>query len=293
MDEITIGDKVYVSSKQAAKITGYAKDYVGQLCREGRIEARLVGRNWYVLETALREHRFGKKEEEPAPAEPEKEENPAIERVATWQKPQYEPEVPTLVPDLAPKATQQASSAAIADMQTAWKEWFEEKKPRAEVTSEEQYPVSIETLPEAFSEATEEPQADEEVPVAFSRVAPAYGPVAPAEEAEESEVPFHRSDASRETGERVPVSEIPVVDLTPAARSRKDRKTRKEPREARGTGSGVQKALLAVLSLVAVLIAIIGTGHADRLLAGTSFNSGVQKSVVDFLGGTRTYESSL
>src|SRR5271155_2795244 len=59
MDEITLDDKTYVSSKRAAQITGYAKDYVGQLCREGRVEARLVGRNWYVLESSIRAHRFG------------------------------------------------------------------------------------------------------------------------------------------------------------------------------------------------------------------------------------------
>ncbi len=59
MDELTFGGKKYISSKQAAKITGYAKDYVGQLCREGRVKARLVGRSWYVLEESIREHRFG------------------------------------------------------------------------------------------------------------------------------------------------------------------------------------------------------------------------------------------
>jgi hypothetical protein len=51
MDELTLDDKAYLSSKRAAQVTGYAKDYVGQLCREGRVEARLVGRNWYVLES--------------------------------------------------------------------------------------------------------------------------------------------------------------------------------------------------------------------------------------------------
>ncbi len=59
MDELTLEGKKYLSSKRAAKITGYAKDYIGQLCREGRVTARLVGRGWYVLEDSIREHRFG------------------------------------------------------------------------------------------------------------------------------------------------------------------------------------------------------------------------------------------
>jgi len=63
MDELVIGEKKYISSKRAAEITGYAKDYIGQLCREGRVEARLVGRSWYVLDTSITEHRFGKTED--------------------------------------------------------------------------------------------------------------------------------------------------------------------------------------------------------------------------------------
>ncbi len=39
-------------------MTGYTKDYVGQLCREGKIIAQLVGRNWYILETSIHKHRF-------------------------------------------------------------------------------------------------------------------------------------------------------------------------------------------------------------------------------------------
>ncbi len=130
MDEITIEDKVYVSSKQAAKITGYAKDYVGQLCREGRVEARLVGRNWYVLEDSIREHRFGKPEEAVVPVDSV---NTPVDRSSTWQKPQYEAEIPVFVPDLAPKPEVSAPTPAIADMQSAWKEWFEEKKPTQEM----------------------------------------------------------------------------------------------------------------------------------------------------------------
>jgi hypothetical protein len=57
MNEITLDGKTYLSSRRAAEVTGYAKDYIGQLCREGRVEARLIGRNWYVLrESVERRH---------------------------------------------------------------------------------------------------------------------------------------------------------------------------------------------------------------------------------------------
>ncbi len=58
MDELTLNGEKYISSKRAAKITGYTKDYVGQLCREGKIIAQLVGRNWYVSEVSIHKHRF-------------------------------------------------------------------------------------------------------------------------------------------------------------------------------------------------------------------------------------------
>ena len=99
MDELTIDDKKYVSSKHAAKLSGYAQDYIGQLCREGRIPARLVGRSWYVLESALKDHRFGKEEKE----EPKEEKNKEVvnekkeektekkEEEEKFASPRYEP----------------------------------------------------------------------------------------------------------------------------------------------------------------------------------------------------------
>lgn len=58
-DGIEIEGKKYISSKRAAELTGYAKDYVGQLCRMGKLDAKLIGRNWLVCESSLMEHRFG------------------------------------------------------------------------------------------------------------------------------------------------------------------------------------------------------------------------------------------
>lgn len=49
----------YVSSSRAAKLVGYTKDYVGQLCRAGKLEARFVGRSWYVSEDGIRRHKLG------------------------------------------------------------------------------------------------------------------------------------------------------------------------------------------------------------------------------------------
>ncbi len=47
-DEIPVGDTIYVSSKRASDISGYAQDYIGQLARSSQIDAKRIGGLWYV-----------------------------------------------------------------------------------------------------------------------------------------------------------------------------------------------------------------------------------------------------
>lgn len=292
MDEITIGDKVYISSKRAAKITGYAKDYVGQLCREGRVEARLVGRNWYVLESAIREHRFGAVQESNAAAA-NFEEIPAEDRANTWQKPTYIAESPSMVPELAQKPAQEpVSSPAIADMQSAWREWFSDKKT-VEALPDGSQDFKEEYLPMVL-ESAEPVDAKEEETVTLQRI---ESPIEPerVESEEENEIEIHKSYASRETGEQIPQTNIPVVDLTQKKQGRNIPTRPQIPVAAndKTSGNGVTRALLIVLALVAALVAIIGTGNADRYIGTTNTDSGPQKAIIDFLGGKSSYKSSL
>lgn len=55
-DSLAIDGKIYLSSRRAAEIAGYSKDYVGQLCRSGKLVCRSIGRLWYVDEVSLRKH---------------------------------------------------------------------------------------------------------------------------------------------------------------------------------------------------------------------------------------------
>ena len=50
MDYILIEGKNYISSKRAAEIMGYTQDYVGQLCRAGKMRAERISGVWYVSE---------------------------------------------------------------------------------------------------------------------------------------------------------------------------------------------------------------------------------------------------
>lgn len=148
MDELTIDGKIYVSSKRAAAITGYAKDYIGQLCREGRVEAKLVGRSWYVYEPSLKKHRFSDAAQEEKPkaetawGAPEKDidSGNAVEASekaniqAVWDVPAYTAEEVKILPELEPVPEEEAlapvpageepEAAPLSDMQSAWQEWF-------------------------------------------------------------------------------------------------------------------------------------------------------------------------
>lgn len=300
MDEITIGDKTYISSKQAAKITGYAKDYVGQLCREGRVEARLVGRNWYVLDSAIKEHRFGKEEEVETLIQ---ETEPVTDRVSTWQKPQYIAETPVLVPEFAYKAPETVGSPAIADMQSAWREWFDEKKlPQVALPDgsddfkDEYLPVIIPEAPyEAVLEApvpsvVQSPNNEEMVVISRIRN-PEPEPLRPAEEigSLEERVELHRSYTTTNTPRKEYDEILPEQHL--AQQIPKPITPQLVTKEK--SSNMVVRALLIVVSVVAILTALIGTGNAEPLLAGTSLDYGVQKTIVDFLGGKSVYESGL
>ncbi|MBX4206233.1 hypothetical protein KW784_00350, partial [Candidatus Parcubacteria bacterium] len=49
--------KEYISASRAAKKTGYASDYIGQLCRGDKIPGKLIGRTWYVDLDSLLAHK--------------------------------------------------------------------------------------------------------------------------------------------------------------------------------------------------------------------------------------------
>lgn len=50
-----------ISLKKAAKISGYAPDYLGYLIRKGKLEGKRVGRDWFTTEEALRAYLLTKK----------------------------------------------------------------------------------------------------------------------------------------------------------------------------------------------------------------------------------------
>ncbi|MDD2657654.1 MAG: hypothetical protein PHD04_03290 [Candidatus Pacebacteria bacterium] len=146
MDEILIGEKKYVSSKRAAQMTGYAKDYIGQLCREGRVPARLVGRSWYVLESAIQDHRFGDEKVEKKPRE--------------WESPRYEAAPIEAIPSVNRESNEGMTDDVAQNLQETWKAWFD-RVADTPVAHESQEPVV-----EPEREETEpEPRDAEEVSV--------------------------------------------------------------------------------------------------------------------------------
>ncbi len=272
MDELTIGDKIYVSSKKAAKITGYTKDYVGQMCREGRVEARLVGRNWYVLESSLMEHRFGAEEvvqeEDEAPVE----ESAQEEKEDVWMAPTYKREDPVLVPPLvAREPDQEQAKQVVSDMQTAWQEWFSTQKDTPKNLPDGSEDFTPDTLPAIVVEEKvnltrvhESVSEEKAIPEEF-------------QPAEEVPLTIHRE-------ERI---EAPV----------QERKIQSEEviqeeavKQSGGRGLPMRMLLIAAAGL-AVCVALIGTGAVGELSKVSGVNNGPQKAVAEYLSGESTYKS--
>lgn len=165
MDEILIGEKKYVSSKRAAKITGYAKDYVGQLCREGRVPARLVGRSWYVLETAIQDHRFGddQKIEQEIHSESRvselKTRNHDSVLPPTWESPHYEASPVNRLRDTEPPSIMDTNdeNTVAQHLQDSWRAWFD----HVGMNSKQVVPSSSEEL-EKNEEKENESDVEEE-----------------------------------------------------------------------------------------------------------------------------------
>lgn len=305
MDELTIGDKIYISSKQAAKITGYAKDYVGQLCREGRVEARLVGRNWYVLESSIREHRFG--------AESKQEfSNTQVEEVApapvrTWEPPTYAAiEEETLLPPLTtpekpPMAPETAEAVVL--MQDAWKEWFAAREQTQSPVEEEVTPVASqvaaveEEVEEEEQEPTEEVRASDmssiynvsevshleeegsQIPltrVSHDRVEVQEEEIAP------TYAPRHIPQAPRVVGSVIDLTNIHEERHEPVIRS--ERIVRRRTRRSMNMGLTIQALFLSVAGL-AIVAAVIGSGALDSLSATQGSNESLRGAIFDTLRG--------
>lgn len=57
MEALELNGATYVKATAIARELGYTADYVGQLCRGGKVDAELVGRSWYVREESIRAHK--------------------------------------------------------------------------------------------------------------------------------------------------------------------------------------------------------------------------------------------
>lgn len=311
MNELTLQGKTYVSSKRAAEITGYVKDYVGQLCREGLVDAKMVGRSWYVLESSIREHRFGKTEDKISEKASETihagiQESTLTESLSTWEQPRYSPEeLHELPTDMGIMKTDKTNKdigisdteKSILDMQTAWKEWFEKKhEPLLES------PEVIETREEEHEAQEHEPHTHEKPETApyssleeealslplnrlemFERPAQEVVISGAVEESEEEE------EENEDSAQRVPIH-IQRISTHPlhAAHDRDAISHNERPRQAyvreQQRVSIVATAALVAVAGLAIATALIGSGYMSKY--------GAQNPAIKFLGGESTVEKT-
>lgn len=249
MDDLVIEGKTYLSSKRAAEVTGYAKDYVGQLCREGRVEARLVGRSWYVLEQSIREHRFGtpEKEVETQVVQAPIEERVAEEEASPWNSPKYISEDVAPLPELRPKIFIDKSLNLLARTDASDITRFEALK-----IEEEESRLSEEVLVEKM-EVDGAKEEDQEVNIAIHKV----------------------PEVERE----------PTAFVAPLSREKEVKKPLQDRRQQKKRGSNlVHTSILIGIAIISIAVILIGTGYID-----SAPFEGQEESIIDFLGGKSFY----
>ena len=256
MDELTIDDKKYVSSKRAAQITGYAKDYIGQLCREGYVEAKRVGRSWYVLEAAIKDHRFGNdaaKDEGPVSTAPtvtpeftivRKEELHASPVVAT-SSPRYEALEPPSInllrkDDPSHEVSVHKEDAPTQDFHAAWQTWFDAFHTPA---THQASPLAAPVIDTPRVDTPPQFTPKEVISIPIHHLAPQELPlIAP--------LPLH-----------TPPTEVRIED----AMHKPPRPSTRPPH-----GSGAVRVLAMTFSIVlcvgSAALALIGTGYLDNYL---------------------------
>jgi len=96
---LILDGKKFITSRQAAKKTGYASDYIGQLCRSGKLSCRRIGKGWFVEEDSLHSYKALELNHNPAKAVRFKSHGMKLENVAPSSIPEAVENVvaPTLV----------------------------------------------------------------------------------------------------------------------------------------------------------------------------------------------------
>lgn len=267
MNEIIIDDKRYVSSKQAAEMTGYAKDYVGQLCREGRVPARLIGRSWYVLASAIQDHRFGNEEEQKSAATVDQKKSVTN----AWEAPRYKAEQAAYFPSINKLALKpepitvtetqklQVSGApgvdeaevepqkTIEKMQDAWKSWFSANQEEANSPQEER----------DGEEGSEERENDEEVHIPIHTMT---RDERAEEDEDEQPVPLTKVQKPVYEDTRVLETEEPVVSVVPSLK------------RSLGVGGRVVQVVSWVAIIGTCLYGVLSvTSYGSLLVSGTVF----------------------
>ena len=251
MDEILIEERKYVSSKRAAKITGYAKDYIGQLCREGRVPARLVGRSWYVLEAAIQDHRFGSPADEPAKPAKAPEESSLQ---STWATPRFEAYSAELLPSINRLATplpdnqENTPDEPSERLEDSWHAWFNRMADHTE-------PI-IPAEPVSENRESEAPESKPE-------------PEREKEENDEVNVPVH-AIYEPVIQESLPRITKDVGEERISAPQQKDKPVRQEKRKRSGKTARRIRIIGSSLAIISIVIAAIGSGYFDEYAVSSS-----------------------
>jgi hypothetical protein len=206
MDEMSVNGIVYVSTKKAADLTGYTTDYVAQLARGGKIDARLVGRNWFINQEAILKQKFGSYAGSvgesigiPNPKisinpEPNFDSHDVLEPEKS-QKNEIQSSTPQDIGGLGQRDMETLSGRdLLAEMQEAWEAWYERRDGSEKIS-----PIDLQdAVPEVSMGDIHQGGEEESIPLTLVEAAPPY------------HSPYMGTEKRKEDSSYIPHRDLPI-----------------------------------------------------------------------------------
>ena len=262
-DEIQIGGVGYVSSKRASHISGYAQDYIGQLCRAGLIQAQRIGGLWYLTLDSLYRHK--QKADSYVPSAPRRDQAANAESLVSFDGKDYisaarAAEITGYHKDYV---GQLARESVVLSRQVGSR-WYVE---RDSILAHKRAKDAL--LAKVQAEAVGIRRADRNDAVASARVSAepfftysrddsALLPILEERTADTNDISASRDDASRYTEVKIPIHTMRAPTKIPLILDHKQSVKHVKSRALRMTGKSISYAASAAFALTVVIVLSVG-----------------------------------
>lgn len=264
--EIDIGGVKYVSSKRAAQVSGYAQDYIGQLCRGGLIEAQRVGGLWYLVLDSL--YAYKQKADSYVPTAPRKTSVPDASSLVSFDGNDYvsAARAADLTGYHQDYVGQLAREGKVLSRQVGTRWYVEREGVLAHKKEKDALLAAVQSEAVGLARRIDKQPESLAIPShigdqTFLKYTTESGDLIPAlHEAKEPDLPLDNNTEISEAADGGQTISIRVLRGSPEST---ERSSRKEESHAKRKQSSYRVAFVAATGLVGTVVIVISLGYAS------------------------------